>query len=834
MQKRIFSIVLAIIMILSLVGCGGGAESYIYVASPEIKGYKPFGEKGSLKLGNTDNLVLAAENDYIQLFYNKETYVVTVFDKRNGKSYLTNPAEEQPDSKNTRLAQLNLMYSNTQGKTGSIDSYTQSVLLGQVKVETKNNEVTFIYSIGDVSDGLEVTPSVISNERFQELLDKANAQQKKVLERRYSYINDYDNWSRRKIPNPKFVQELVTVFKELGYTAEDLERDNAENGISGGIKEKLAFVVPLTFKIDGDSVLASIDLSKVEYPSNNPLVSIEILPYFGAVGEKADGYFLLPDGSGAIMPFNKVESGASSYSGDVYGADAAMRATVSAASSEDIFMPVFGANYKENGFVAVIEEGDALAKILAFNSGSNDAYNKVYSRIEFLKTESVALGSQQASDNFNYYHFQEKPYSGEYVVRYILLDKDNCDYQGMAEGYRNYLLSIGDINDKKAAQNAPFVMETVGGILSDKSFIGFQYKGITALTEYEENAKMVEKLSQNGVQNINLRLTAFSGDGLQNLLVNKAKLIGELGGSKGFKKLVETSEKQKFTVYPDYEYLTFSANSGVVKKNGYAIKSMDLKAVGIDVLNPVTLKKDTQITDNLYYLTAIGKLSAINEAAIKMQDKYGFKGMSIADMAHAVSSDFTPDASYDRQSASNYSEELISALAGKYSLMLNAANASNTKYASIVTDAPLWSSQYHFSEGVPFYSMVYHGMIDYTGEAVNLSADAQKQFLRCVEYGASLKYTLIYKNKSAIKNSDYTWLYSAGFEDNLSSLSENYKSVNELYGKTADAFITEHKQLSETVYYTGYSNGVFTVVNYSDSDYTSDYGVVPARDYIIG
>lgn len=819
-------------MLFTAAGCTG-KKAYVFEDYPKTGSYKPFSKAGELALGSTDGLELAAQNDYLQLFYDKSTYAVTVFDRRNGKIYTTYPAGEASGGDDTKLALLNLTYSNTQGKTGTIDSYTESVLLNQVETEKNGDEVTFIYSIGDVSDGLEVTPSVISNERFTQLLEKADEAQKKILKRRYSYIKDSDKWSRRKIINSSAIEELIDVFSDIGYTKEDLAADNAENGVSDSKAEKLSFTVPITFRLDGDSLIFEIQLESVKYPSSNPLVYIEALPFFGAVGADAQGYFLIPDGSGAVMPFDTVESGALGYEGAVYGADKAMRSAGSAASSKDIFMPVFGACYNENGFLAVIEQGEALSDILAYNSGSNDAYNKIYSRLNFLKTESVSLGNQNSSDNFNYYHFQEKPYGGSYSVRYMFLEENDCDYCGMARCYRNFLLSTGRMDDKKAAETAPFVLETVGGILSEKSILGFRYKGITALTEYEENCIMAAKLAENGVENINLRLTSFSGDGLQNLPVNKSGLIGNLGGSKGLKALIETADKQGFTVYPDYQYLTFSANSGVLTKNSYAIKSMDLKAVELPVLNPATLKKDTQITDNLYYLTSIGKLAKINEAAEKMLDKYGIRQMSIADMAHSVSSDFSPGSYYDRQSASNYAGNVLSVLSEKYILMLSGANAVNTRYAALVTDAPLWSSQYMLAEGVPFYSMVYHGLVNYTGEAINLFSDSRREFLRCIEYGASLKYKLIYKNKSAVKDSDYTWLYSAGFEDNLAEASEYYRMSSQLYSEVSEAAVTGHKKLAESVYYTEYSNGVYTVVNYSDKEYLSDYGAVPAENYII-
>jgi len=563
------------------------------------------------------------------------------------------------------------------------------------------------------------------------------------------------------------------------------------------------------------------------------LVYIEFLQYFGAANADESGYFLLPDGSGAIMPFSTVESGAQHYEAAVYGDDMALRQKVSSANKEVALLPVFGVNYPDGGFLAVIEDGDALADIFAYNSGSTDEYNKVYSRVNFLKTESVALGNQKGSDTFNYYNFQEKNYNGKYSVRYIFLENNKNDYSFMAQSYRNYLITTNQLIAKKIDDDLPCVLETVGGILTDKSFAGFKYKGITALTEYGDNIKMVDALTSGGVKNIKIRLTAYNGDGLQNSLLNKIKVIGELGGKKGLENLVSKSKETKFSVYPDFEYLTFSQSEGIIAKNGYAIKSMDSKAVSLEVVNKATLEKNQQISDNLYYLTAIGKLETINNQTKKHLAKFEFKGASIADMAKSVSSDFTSNESYDRQSASNYTSNMIKDFSSEYELMLNSANARNINYASIVTEAPLWSSQYSFTEGVPFYSMVYHGCVNYTGQSINLSSDSTTEFLRAVEYGALPKYTLVYRNHEKIKNSDYTWLYSADFNQNKKSLIENYKSVAKLYSKVSKAQIIKHQKLAESVYLTEYSNSVKTVVNYSNTEYICQYGKISPKDFIV-
>ncbi len=832
MLKKVLSVFIIITVLLSLAGCGG-KNSQVFHKTAEVKGYKPSGVEGKLEYKNKKEFKKVCENGYLQLFYDEQTYNLTVFDRRSGKSYSVNPENEVAQKGNTRMAALNLVYADTQGKTGSADSYSQSVELNQVKVSISGNSITFDYSIGDTSVGLEVTPSVISNERFENLLSKADSSQERILKRRYGYVKDYESWSRRKITNPAAITELVELFDALGYTEEDLKIDNSENGVANTQTEKIFFKVPLKFTLDGDSVVASIDLSKVEYPKSKPLVYIEFLQFFGAATANQKGYFLLPDGSGAIMPFTEVESGARNYEASVYGADKALRQEPTSALKEDILMPVFGASYSDGGFLAVIEDGDALADIFAYNSGSTDAYNKIYSRVNFLKTESVALGDQKGADNFNYFNFQEQSYNGNYSVRYMFLTKKANDYSAMAASYRNYLTTTGQFEGKETANNAPFLLETIGGILTDKSFIGFKYKGITALTEYEDNIQMAGYLKDNGVDNIKLKLTAYSGDGLQNLLPKKIKLIDNLGGKSGLKELISDSDKQKYTVYPDFEYLTFSQSDGVITKNNYAIKSMDSKAVSLEVINQATLEKNRQISDNLYYLTAIGELDKINENIKKHLNKYNFTGLSIADMANSISSDYTPKESYDRQSALNYTSGIISGLSKDYDLILSSANVRNANYASLITEAPLWSSQYSYTEGVPFYSMVYHGLVDYTGDALNTASDIETEFLRCIEYGASIKYTLIYRNQEKIKNSDYTWLYSADFEQNKTAVIENYKSVNELYSKVAKAQITAHKKLAESVYCTEYSNGVKTVVNYSDKEYICKYGKVAPKDYII-
>lgn len=832
-MKRILTLLITICILFALTACGSD-KGTVYIKSPEINGYSASSDKGNLSLENTERLTKIAENEYLQVFYNTESYTLTVFDRRTGESYFSAPQGEKISSTNARLAMLSLIYSDFQGKSGEIDSYTKSVVLNQVETEKVKNGMIFNYKIGDFSDGLEFVPQKLSGKRFNSFLEKLDSSKQGILKRRYSYEDETDQWIRRKnIANPKAISDLVRIFKDLGYTAEDLEKDNKENGVKTETVEKLGFFVPLKVTLEEDSIVVSIDFNKVIYPENNKLTKIKVLPLFGAAAAETEGYYLLPDGSGAVMPFKTVEDGAIGYNASVYGQDDAVRNKVGTSKKQNILLPVFGAGYKNGGYLTYIEEGEALADIIANNCGSEDEYNKIYSQVNFLKTESVALGDQNASDNYTYYNFQEKPYNGNYTLRYIFAEKDAYDYSSLAKLCRNYLETTGKLKKTKKGDNAPFVLESVGGMLANQSFLGFTYEGITPITKYNDNILMADKLKASGVENINIRLTAFKGDGLQNSLPMDMDFISKLGGKRGFKELIEKAKEKNIRIYPDFEYLTFTGNSSVFTKNSYAAKTLDMKAAGKDVINPATGFKNIQLSDNLYYLTSIASLDEINDSVKEQLDDYEIKNISIADLGGNVSSDFSDKAPYDRQSATNKAADMIKGLSGKYSVMLNAPSAFSAGNADIITEAPIWSSQYAFAKDIPFYSMVYHGFVDYTGTSLNLTSDRETEFLRCIEYGALLKYTLAYRNTDEIKNSDYTNLYSASFEQNLEDIKEKYPKVNELYKKVADSKMTGHKAVNNNVYVTAYENGVETIVNYSDSDYSYDGVNVPAKGFII-
>lgn len=104
-----------------------------------------------------DGFELAAENDYLKLYTDTATGNVAVYDKRDGEITYSNPLNADEDetanknNKNLLKSQMVVYYYNSTLKTGSYDSYTQCISKNQLQVESIENGVRYLYTIGELT-----------------------------------------------------------------------------------------------------------------------------------------------------------------------------------------------------------------------------------------------------------------------------------------------------------------------------------------------------------------------------------------------------------------------------------------------------------------------------------------------------------------------------------------------------------------------------------------------------------------------------------------------------------------------------------------------------------
>jgi len=132
-----------------------------------------------------------------------------------------------------------------------------------------------------------------------------------VNEELYDIKNSSKTWQTymQSILSIKYVSKKDTRGNFINdYSA---AKDNAvfAEKLENGLKLRISFrdsAIDLTLKIEleEDHVKLSVPIDEIKENGEYSIVSVELLPFFGAAAKDADGYIVYPDGSGAISYFN--------------------------------------------------------------------------------------------------------------------------------------------------------------------------------------------------------------------------------------------------------------------------------------------------------------------------------------------------------------------------------------------------------------------------------------------------------------------------------------------------------------------------------------------------
>jgi hypothetical protein len=170
-------------------------------------------------------------------------------------------------------------------------------------------------------------------------------------------------------------------------------------------------------------------------------------------------------------------------------------------------------------------------------------------------------------------------------------------------------------------------------------------------------------------------------------------------------------------------------------------------------------------------------------------------------------------------------------------IMANGGNAYALPYVTDITNAPMSNSKFKLEdEEVPFYQMVIHGFIDYTGTPYNLSTytNVNQYVLKCLEYGSGVNFEWIYEPNEKVKDTEYNHLYAVHYGQWIDQAVQIYKVVNGVLSKVQNKRMISHEQISNGVFKTIYENGVYVIVNYNESKVEVDGRRIEAKSYVTG
>lgn len=817
-------------------GCtSDGSTDNTLSAKKMAVNYTAYGTIGNLlpEAYDIGDYTLVTENSYLQLYYQPSKASVAVFDRRSGEWWYSNPQIEDYSSLTAEArSQLSIDCVSSAGVVQHFSSYSDALANDQVEYKTEDSCLTVTYTFGNSGPDLTGIPTKLTNERYKELCEKMDSSGKSQMKYRYTYDEDTGIWSiKAKNLTKVMTDKLKKLFEEIGYGSSDLEYDNSLTDVEG-TTESNTFVIPLKYILQDDSMLVRVDISEMTVPKDQYITSLNVLKYFGALSKDHDGYVMIPDGSGALIKPNAMNSSVGLYKKRIFGADEAVEATSEGSNKEeDILMPIFGVNNGASGYLAIVEDDEASAYIESTAVGYLDEYLTVSADFEINASENIGLS---ASNRSTFWVSTEKVYNGNSDVRYLFLDSSDSDYSGMAKCYREYLKKHGNWQAiTSLSDDMPMIVETVGSVKTEISTVGIVHNSYVALTSYAEDLKIVKELNNKGINNLKLLLNGWTNGGVDQKMPGDIKLLNVLGGKADFTALTDYADESNgnVSVYPELLLNTMSASNSIVLRKRYG-------SLTIGQRNSVLANYDvvTGIENEDESRPLVSPLCHANffEKYILNLQKLNLSSYCIGDMANTVYSDFNSKREVLRPESFEQAGSLIrSAYEHRDDILLREPNSKTATSSKLYCDVPSSNSAYLIeSAAVPIYQMVFHGAAEYSLEDINNTVDERAALLKHIEYGACLKYKFIYKNNVDLSLCSYSWLKAVDFTQNAEKAVKNYEFVSARLEKVRAAEILCHKSIADGVYAVAYNNGYTVYVNYTNNDVSVGNTVVPALDAI--
>ena len=851
MKNRIISIILAIMFVASVftaIACAAKPPALDKYHSTSIASEQ---EK-------FDQMTKYLENDYMELRVHPHSGEIGLYNKKTGEITLSNPYDVSKigsaDGQKKYLSTVILKWKDlTYSAETTYYSYLDSCAHSQfvVKDDDKtDNKIVLFYEFGRKE---MVFPFAIHEDDMQLLIDRMS--QSEEIDNIDDIVENirifYDHFADDHIYTIKptalnrktnklwlqthfqdyaglTIEEMHEMYEKVNfdYTTGKIQYgEQFKVEFSLGVSYQTPFEVPVEIELLNDGINASVDMSKVVFEDEKySLVEVTLFPYFNAATTTDKGYTFIPDGSGVLVRYEDLLLSGSkdSITTSLYGMDYALYST-DIKNQEQAIFPVFGNVITTNpnmpnGYFAIIESGDAMASITSFNQEFNSAYAtfNISSSDKYDLADSFS-GGTTSSTVITVNGVQR--YIGKVSIKYIMLTpasmadsgspsaKYDTSYIGMANYYRDYLNVKGQLSKLTEAELDEYsriFLEVFGSLKVEEKIMTFPVTVNKALTTFQDIISMHKSLANYGINNMTFILTGFANGGLDSQYPTYLKWQRVLGGANGYNELSDYAAANGIEIAPnvDFSYANdLKAFSGFKYKNT-AAKALDGRYASkraYDASIQMFQRKGGVVISTDAYDLAYSKF-------MKSAAEYNITSLATRALGSDLSSDYDEDNGYIfREQAKLNTQNMLAKLSGQsadsksnFNLILDAGNAYALKYASGLLKTPLDSSRrLNTSEAIPFVGLVLHGSIEFAGDAINMEGDDRYMFLKALENGANLYFTVAMQNTELLKGTtDYNHYYSVQFSVWKSYIVRTYSEYNSVMSSKQGYYITEHEFLN--------------------------------------
>ena len=796
------------------------------------------------------NMLRAAENEYLALYVNPTNATIAVYDKRNSYTWFSSPLGGGPDpranpfERNVMNSILAVQFYSDRGRVLTRWSHNDAVEHEQFEFYTIPNGLAIQFVLGSLDLGPNLMPTFIEAERFQtRILDQIEDDADRVwLSRNYSPSPDKEGFMRiAGIRQGVHAERAIRIFTEIGYTAEELEYDNYAAGYESEVTTHV-IVAYIEFKLSGSDLIVNIPLRYFELPEIADLRSIEIMRFFGAAGLEDEGFILVPSGSGALIDFNNGKDGEEAFTAPIYGTDLLTTFTVPQ-NLQPVRLPIFGINKGHASMVVHIENGAALGTINANVSSRTNSFNHAWFNFLIRGSQEVRMG---VPGNFALNRIdivQSEAYEGDITIRYQFLSGDNITLGDMAATYRQFLIDRGDLTPITENRDRTFYLDIVGAADVRTTTLGVNHSALEVMTNIEQANHILDTLNAGGVYNVQMLLHGWFNRGINHDVATNINLIRPLGSQAQMQELNNRLNSSGGALVPAVNFTLTNFDSRDFNSTFEASRDIaGLTGIITTTARDLLVNRFSFYWNDWFFLVHPAVIPYHIDSFIPaFNSRVGLDSLALVDLGDFLTESMYRRNPVDREHSRLIAAEQIGRLSDELSnIIVFGGNDYAIAGASHLVDIPLRADLFYIVDHeVPFYQMVMHGFVEFTGAAVNIrpNPDPLQAMLTSMATGASPRFTMTATHTRLLQFSPHERMYSTYYANWVSTAIEHYRVFNDVYKNLLIENIIDFEILLSGIQggvtVTTFSNGTQIYVNKTDTPFDTGEFIIPALGFYV-
>lgn len=744
------------------------------------------------------------------------------------------------------LAMVCLMLLTTACAANIQDDYVVSqALLGSVEVEQlSSNRFTQLEPEGTKplpEYNLEGFTLVAENDKLG-LYVKEDIASIRVVNKESGYV-----WGALENEDPDNLNDIWAAFAQSVVSISYMDSTGSIKQIGAGHKNancefryfdggftcavdfgrKVDISLEATVTLEADHITFSLEDSSIQETGENFVSSVYFMPFLGSTQEdRTDGYLFVPDGSGALIRYQKAAKYLKSYSGRVYGMDYAVdtlnelndlesnRPVEFLKPENTVTMPVYGLTLGVNreAVFGRVAQGDAYTFIEASPAGLTVCYNWVSASFLYRQVYSQPISKNGAGVPV----VQKNPNTVNPSLEVYFLSGENANYSGMARIYRDILTEEGTLQDNLQAGAPQVALDFVAADI-EEGMLANTTKEISSLAYITDSVKRLESA---GMNHIALTVKGWQKGGLSGYSKSALFQDTQLGS---FEDLVQLNTLLKngngtLLLYSD-------------PMRGTEVQVSSRHDVGI-TLSQSPIKKESLTEDgflqDVWYLKPELAMTYLKKQADVLQ-QYGL-GFAI-DGGDLLYGEYLVDQFVSRAAMQDRLAASYQAMAAGNGLTLFNPNEYLLKYTSVYRNTPVSGSQdLYETDSVPFLQLVLSGNMTMIAPYANHGFYSKIDLLKSIEYNVYPSYLLTEADNLDLAKTTLADESSTKFSNWEATIKASYGFVTDVLKQVEGQRMLNHIRVNDTVFAVTYENGT-VYVNYGAADYALNANtVIPAEN----